>query len=96
MDTTGYCTFCGVSPDISGRCGCHVLQSSRRVARIRELAERILVAASSGTPIDTSLDANEYRDGFRQAAGIVWIAALEFITELDRLEAEERAKEAEK
>lgn len=107
MDTTGYCTFCGVSPDTSGRCGCHVLQSSRRVARIRELATAWAARDVDLTPHRTAADAaramgisvaeyNPTKHFPLLNAPLLWAMATSYVDEFHRLEAEERTKEADR
>lgn len=102
MNSTRYCPMCGVSFDTAGRCGCHVsygatarweppislgaVAAPDRPARIREKCDELYRAWLT------------MNDSMRQAwsADEMWEAAKKVVDDLDRLEAEERAKEAEK
>lgn len=101
MNSTRYCPMCGVSFDTAGRCGCQVSDGATarreppislgavapdRAARIRAKCDELYHAW---------LATNDYTR-WLWSADEMWEAAKKVVDDLDRLEDEERAKEADR
>lgn len=63
-----------------------------RAARIRALAEKLAIAASTGSGVDPDMDVETLAESFRKVGAILFAIARETTDSLDRLEAEEREK----